>query len=79
MEVTGPATVHDVEGVEIAIHTWNTERWMESITSWQMYGRLTAETAGYSSHLTNSLWKTNCCTPSSTKTLISTGDRCHES
>ncbi len=46
MEVTGPATVHDVEGVEIAIHTWNTnDGWSPS--PWQMYGRLTAETAGY--------------------------------
>ena len=35
--------------------------------------------SGVSSHLTNSRWKKNCCTLSSTKTLISTGDRCHES
>ena len=46
MEVAGHAIVHDIEGVEIAIHTWNTEDgWCPS--PWQMYGRLTAETAEY--------------------------------
>ena len=46
MEVTGPATVHDVEGVEIVIYKWSVnDGW--SPLSWQMYGRLTGETAEY--------------------------------
>ena len=46
MEVIGSATVHNVEGVEISIHTWNAkDGWSPS--SWQMYGRLTGDTAEY--------------------------------
>lgn len=46
MAVAGHAVVHDIEGVEIAIHAWNTENgWCPP--PWQMYGRLIAETAEY--------------------------------
>ncbi len=46
MKVTGAATVHGMDGVEISIQTWNTNNgWCSP--PWQMYGRLTGETAEY--------------------------------
>ena len=46
LQVVRHSHVHDVEGVEIDIHTWNSQTgWMPS--AWQMYGRLTEEKAEY--------------------------------
>lgn len=46
LEVTGRAAVHELEGVEIAIQTWDTDDgWCSP--AWKMYGRLTKETAEY--------------------------------
>lgn len=46
LQVVRHSHVHDIEGVEIDIHTWKSQTgWMPS--AWQMYGRLTEETAEY--------------------------------
>ncbi|MDE0299440.1 MAG: hypothetical protein OXN17_12475 [Candidatus Poribacteria bacterium] len=46
MEVTAAASVHGMEGVEIAIQTWKThDGWCSP--PWNMYGRLTRKTAEY--------------------------------
>ena len=46
LQVVRHSRVHDIEGVEIDIHTWNSQTgWMPS--AWQMYGRLTEEKVEY--------------------------------
>ncbi len=77
IQVVRPGRVHDLDGVEIDIHTWNPQTgWLPS--AWQIYGRLTEEKAEYLAVSQLHDGK-SFCTPSSTKTSISTGGRCLES
>ena len=46
LEVVRQSRVHDMKGVEIDVHTWKSQTgWTQP--AWQIYGRLTKETAEY--------------------------------